>query len=285
MLSELFEGIFPESPRAAADTIDPADGLLRCGVCGQRKQFRTKLSGFLADRFGQTVTVPVMCDCQRMAIKAEEAARRGAERAQRIRRLRLTAITDEKYLACTFARDNQQDAVARAFCLNYVKRFQAMADQNIGLILLGEPGTGKSFYAASIANALVDEGIEAHIATLPELVHRMTAEFGKRRDETIALIHRVPLLVIDDFGVERKTSYGYEQIYAVVNERYKAQKPTVVTTNLTFAQLHAPEAVEDKRILARVNEMCPASVRLRVDQRAARTLARNLAASGLLADD
>lgn len=52
---------------------------------------------------------------------------------------------------------------------------------------------------------------------------------------------RYPLLIIDDFGMERDTSYGLEQLYNVIDSRYRSKKPLIVTTNLTLQELQNPE--------------------------------------------
>ena len=49
-----------------------------------------------------------------------------------------------------------------------------------------------------------------------------------------------PLLILDDFGMERGTEYGLEQVYSVIDSRYRSGKPLIVTTNLTLDDLPEP---------------------------------------------
>lgn len=72
----------------------------------------------------------------------------------------------------------------------------------------------------------------------------------------IGQLCRYPLLIIDDFGMERDTSYGLEQLYNVIDSRYRSQKPLIVTTNLTLQELQNPEDNAHARIYDRVLEMC-----------------------------
>lgn len=65
-----------------------------------------------------------------------------------------------------------------------------------------------------------------------------------------------PLLIIDDLGIERNTEYAKEQVYAVIDERYKAGLPLIVTTNMTIDQIHRPNNLADARIMSRILEMC-----------------------------
>ena len=78
--------------------------------------------------------------------------------------------------------------------------------------------------------------------------------------ETIASIARLcsfPLLILDDFGMERSTEYGLEQIYNVVDSRYRSRKPLIVTTNLTLEELQHPEDTAHSRIYDRLLEIRP----------------------------
>ena len=64
------------------------------------------------------------------------------------------------------------------------------------------------------------------------------------------------LLILDDLGAERTTPFAQEFVYAVVDGRYNARKPMVVSTNLTRSELvHTPD-ITQQRIYNRVLEVC-----------------------------
>ncbi len=65
-----------------------------------------------------------------------------------------------------------------------------------------------------------------------------------------------PLLILDDFGMERGTEYGLEQVYNVIDSRYRSGRPLIVTTNLTLEDLQHPEDTAHARIYDRLIEMC-----------------------------
>ena len=73
---------------------------------------------------------------------------------------------------------------------------------------------------------------------------------------------QLPLLIIDDFGMERGTEYGLEQVYNVIDSRYRSRKPLIVTTNLTLEELQHPEDTAHARIYDRLLEMCSPSALL-----------------------
>ena len=70
------------------------------------------------------------------------------------------------------------------------------------------------------------------------------------------------LLVIDDLGVERDTSYSVEQVYNVVDTRAGSGKPVIITTNLSLKDLENPPSLAYKRIYDRVLEMCPIRLKM-----------------------
>jgi len=78
----------------------------------------------------------------------------------------------------------------------------------------------------------------------------------KERCQYIASFGKVDLLIIDDLGVERNSEFALEQVYAVIDERYKANLPLIITTNLTPKQMRSVQDVAHARIYSRVLEMC-----------------------------
>ena len=76
------------------------------------------------------------------------------------------------------------------------------------------------------------------------------------RNDVVDKLCRYPLLIIDDFGMERGTEYALEQIYNIVDSRYRSRKPLIVTTNLTLDEIRHPQDTAHARIYDRLLEMC-----------------------------
>lgn len=234
------------------DTLGP-DGLWYCGVCRKPKQAKIKWFG------GTQRTVGVACDCCR---KAEEERKRQEqeERARRrIQALRKRGITDGKYARNLFAADSSPDSKASRVARRYVEAWELMAQGNHGLLFYGPPGTGKTFYACSIANALIDRGIFALVTSVPQILNFQGGyeADGAMRSELAA----ADLLVLDDLGAQRDTSFAAEKVYDVIDLRYRAGKPLIVTTNLTPAEMGSAE-IAYRRIYDRVFEMCDMRMKL-----------------------
>lgn len=76
------------------------------------------------------------------------------------------------------------------------------------------------------------------------------------RNKVVDRLCRYPLLIIDDFGMERGTEYALEQIYNIIDSRYRSRKPLIVTTNLTLDEIRHPQGTAHARIYDRLLEMC-----------------------------
>lgn len=64
------------------------------------------------------------------------------------------------------------------------------------------------------------------------------------------------LLIIDDLGVERSTEYAMEQMFFVIDSRYRSRRPMIITTNLKLAELKNPPDLAHARIYDRILERC-----------------------------
>ena len=154
----------------------------------------------------------------------------------------------------TFANDNgkcPQMEIAHF----YVEHWEIMREENIGYLLWGKVGTGKSYFAGCIANALMEQEVAVRMTNFSAILNDLTASF-EGRNEYIERLCLFPLLIIDDFGMERGTEYGLEQVYNVIDSRYRSRKPLIVTTNLTLDSLQNPLDTAHARIYDRLLEMC-----------------------------
>lgn len=142
------------------------------------------------------------------------------------------------------------------YAREYVECWELMKAENHGLILWGSVGTGKSYFAGCIANALMEREISVCMTNFALILNDLAASF-EGRNEYISRLFRYPLLIIDDFGMERGTEYGLEQFYNVIDSRYRSKKPLIVTTNLTLNELHHPQDTAHARIYDRLLEMRP----------------------------
>ena len=223
------------------------DGLLYCGKCHTPVQCRITFEG-------KERIMPCICKCQKEERERQEQRMKEEEQLLYVRRLKAAGIQERHLQDWTFASATDTPSIQMA--KRYTENWKKVKAENLGLLLWGDVGTGKSFLAACIANALLEKGVPVLMTNFSKILNQMGAMYSDERYRYIASFNRFSLLIIDDLGIERNTEYALEQVYAVIDERYKTGFPLIITTNLTISQLRNPEDVAHARIYSRVLEMC-----------------------------
>ena len=240
-----------ETPNSAPDDyIDPSDGLKYCGKCHTPKE-----AFYPADLQNQGFHKhPVMCQCAAEKRDREEAERRDFERMTRITTLRSEAFRDIPAAGWRFDHAVVTPQLAKA--KEYAANWDSFKQDGIGLLLFGDVGTGKSYAAGCIANALIDRMESVLFVGMADVVNRMQENFGADRDRYIKSLMRPSLLVLDDLGSERSTSFGKERVFDVVNNRLLSGKPMIITTNIPLNVMQKATDLDDRRIYDRILEVC-----------------------------
>ena len=171
-----------------------------------------------------------------------------------VRRLKTDGFSDTSMLNWTFENDHGRSPQMH-HAHRYVEQWQTMRSENLGLLLWGGVGTGKSFLARCIANALMEQEVPVRMTNFAHILNELNSSFSSR-NEVVEKLCRHPLLIIDDFGMERSTEYALEQIYNIIDSCYRSQKPLIVTTNLTLDEIRHPQDTAHARIYDRLLEMC-----------------------------
>ena len=185
----------------------------------------------------------------------EEAERREYERMSYMTMLRSEAFRDMPAAGWRFesaAVTTPQLAKARGYAQNWDEFKKA----GIGLLLFGNVGTGKSYAAGCVANALIDRLESVLFVGMSDVVNRMQGNFGSDRDNYMKSLMRPDLLILDDLGAERNTSFGKERVFDVVDKRLLTGKPMIVTTNIPLSVMKQAVDLDDRRIYDRILEVC-----------------------------
>ena len=242
-----------------------AEGFLCCGACGDRKEMDVNVPTDI--RPSGVMRVRRNCRCEQERYEAQEKARREQDFQTRMERLRRDGITDPAYLKYTFGQDDRRNPEVSDVCLKYVQNWDDMKADNIGILFYGDVGTGKSFLACCIANALLGRLVSVSVTNFPRILNTLQGTFDDERQKRIDRLQQYSLLVIDDLGVERDTAFSVEQVYNVIDTRARSGKPLIVTTNLSMKDLQNPPSLAHSRIYDRVLEMCPIRLKLTGDSR------------------
>lgn len=225
------------------------NGLLMCGKC------RTQKECVLTKKDGTTRTVRCACECSVEQNEREAEEKRKRDRMQYLDGMRRTGFPDAEMREWTFTKSDHTDQKNENIARRYAANFDAMRRQGTGLLLCGTVGTGKSFLAAAIANELISQGTPCLMTNFSRIISRVSEKFGgdqKYLDD----LNRFDLLVIDDLGAERDTEFTWEKVMNVVDARYRAGLPLIITTNLTLKELADPSDIRRQRVFSRLKEMC-----------------------------
>jgi DNA replication protein DnaC len=118
------------------------------------------------------------------------------------------------------------------------------ADNPTGwIIFMGGPGVGKTHLAAGIGIACQDRGKPVMFVVVPDLLDHLRATFSPSSttsyDRMFQEVLTSELLILDDLGTQSATPWAREKLYQILNYRYNAELPTVITTSDTLEQMDA----------------------------------------------
>lgn len=232
------------------------DGLLFCGNCHTAKQVRITF-------LGVEKTPYCLCKCEQEKRDAEEKARNQSALKMQIDRNRYNAFPDvnsetlpeDDMRNWTFENDNLKRPKLSNAAKKYVENFETFKSKGQGLLFYGTVGTGKSFMAACIANALIDKGYDVLMTTF-ERIEKTSFGMSSGKQEYFDSLNKYSLLILDDLGTERDTDYMQEIVHTVVNNRSLANLPLIITSNLTSQELQNPVGIRNQRIYSRILKMC-----------------------------
>ena len=239
--------IHPEELRSDEYIVN--DGLIYCSKCHTPRQKRLEVSG-------KTIEPRCMCACQTEDYDRREQERKHREFLDMVAKNRSIGLPDPGLWKHTFENDLGYNPKQIRMAKRYVQHWEEMQKNSTGLLLWGDVGTGKSFIAGCIANALLDKGVPVIMTNFARLLNKLTDMYAGDRNAYIDSFKRYPLMIIDDLGVERNSEFAREQVFSVIDSRYRSELPMIVTTNLTLEELQHPEDLSRSRIYDRVLERC-----------------------------
>ena len=255
MIGEVTEKVLASIADSAGSLPDDyigSDGLLYCGQCNTRKE--REIIWF----DGKPKKVPVMCKCRAEEERLKKEQMQKEEEMRSIQRAKVSSMMDDTFRTACFSNyqirngNERHLKVAKKYCIEFSK----MYERNQGLLFWGTVGTGKSYTAACIANYLLEANTSVVMTSFVRILQEMQG-FDREREETFTnKLNSVKLLIIDDLGAERSTDYALEKVYGIIDNRYRAKKPLILTTNLTLRQMQEATDIRYARIYDRIFEMC-----------------------------
>jgi DNA replication protein DnaC len=205
-----------------------------------------------------------VCDGSGWILGPEDVARACDCREPRLRRGRnrgVASVIPRKFQGVSFDRppvSTDIEPMVVRVVRTWVEDLEANLEAGRGLWLMGDTGTGKTTLAMLVSKAALEDSRSVAIYSLPKLLARIRRTYDSEPggDSYLSFFERltsVDLLHIDDLGAEKRSDWVLEQLYALVNERYEAQRSILVTTNLDQQQL---EEQIGSRTVSRLVEIC-----------------------------
>lgn len=243
-LNAILVAMAKSTPRNIKEYLAP-DGVYRCKVCQQPTRTKIHIEGY------GDIEPSIVCDCDRTA----EAERKERERLEEIDRKRRICFDQAPMRSWSFENDDRSNARMSDAMRRYAELFPDFLKEGKGLLLYGPVGTGKSYFAACIANRVIEMGYSAKMTNFATLTNDLQG-MSEGRNQYIGDLNRYSLLIIDDLGAERKSEYMQEMVFNIIDSRYRSGLPMVITTNLSGEEIKKPENTSYARIYDRLLGCC-----------------------------
>lgn len=196
------------------------------------------------------------CDCEKAVAfwkgwdakqekikKEKELAEEQELRKQKIESILGKSGIKKRYLSRTIDSFSVTAENKRSFevATDYIKNFREYFTQGKGLYLEGPCGTGKTHLAIAIALAIINTGVPVICKTSIDMLGDIKRCYERNsevtEEEVLEAYKTVDLLIIDDLGKEQVTEWSVPVLYSILNERYEALLPTIITTNYNTTAL------------------------------------------------
>lgn len=180
------------------------------------------------------------CTCDKSKEYWKEKDKQDAEEQKRKRfRNMINVIYKQNYVGRKYQELNFENFSIDLNNKNAVKMANDYINKNKdkilsnGLIIMGESGVGKTHLAAAIANKLIENDkivLMGRLTTLLDMIKETFRDNTKSENELIELYSNVDMIIIDDLGTEKISSWALEKLYTIIQNRFENGLPIIITT-------------------------------------------------------
>ena len=219
------------------------------------------LSESLIKILGDKIRYIPSCKCHETFYERElEKIERENEKERvknRGNRYRNFSIIDNKFLNSLFEKADFTEKhmeIAKKYAEKFIEK-----DCDVGILFYGNSGTGKTFASACIGNYLMERGRNVIALNIGLYLTELKQEWSRKETELLHKISKCDLLIIDDLGCEKISEWVLEKIFLLIDTRYRASKPVIITTNLFYSRENEKCGIYSTfgtRIKERISEMC-----------------------------
>ena len=233
----------------------------KCSVCGMPYVENNMLSESLIKILGDKIRYIPSCKCHETfyereleKIEMENEKERVKNRGNRYRNF---SIIDNKFLNSLFEKADctgKHMEIAKKYAEKFIEK-----TCDVGILFYGNSGTGKTFASSCIGNYLMERGRNVIALNIGLYLTELKQEWSKKETELLHKISKCDLLIIDDLGCEKISEWVLEKIFLLIDTRYRASKPVIITTNLFYSRENEKCGIYNTfgtRIKERISEMC-----------------------------
>ena len=142
----------------------------------------------------------------------------------------------------------------------YCKNFEIIKQKGLGILMSGNPGTGKTYYTTCIMNALNQKYLvyKTTLSDLLEEIRKSYKSFENENDDFLfSRLSKAELIIFDDLGNEFLSDWGKEKMFMILNFIYENNKPLIINTNLDAKQLSSFFNINGSdKLLDRIRSKC-----------------------------
>ena len=193
--------------------------------------------------------------CQSLKVEEEENRHKQIQQEYINKQKADNCFEDKSLKAKTFDTTDKNSKIY-TLAYRYASNFDKMLKNNMGLIIHGERGTGKTHISACIANKVLNLTYSVYMTKLSVLISKMQENYNENKLHLLNKIGDVDLFILDDMGTERHTETALELIFDIIDKRYLSKKPIIISTNLTQEEFTNNENMQYRRIFDRIIENC-----------------------------
>lgn len=227
----------------------------KCEYC--EKEYVKNNSNFikkLSEAMKKRLEYIPSCDCYEKKIEEEielkELELSKQRKINRIKKFKDISILDKKIESANF--ENAEMNKHLKICKSYAEKFLEKKLE-VGILLYGSVGTGKTYASSCIANYLMKNNKTVMIMNLGLYLNKLKREWAEAEADVLNYAKECQLLIIDDFGTEKVSEFVLEKVFNLIDTRYRAEKPLIITSNLNLDEI---EERFGSRISDRIKDMC-----------------------------
>lgn len=235
---------------------------MKCKYCGKEYKLNTNIPDFLPESWKERVKYIPSCDClekkQKEELRQQELKLEKERVMNKVKKYKEISIMDSKLFKSTFD-TAQMNERHMNLCKRYAEKFVKIGTAPQGLFLYGSVGTGKTFASACIANYLMENGKTVLVMNLGLYLIKLQKDWAEAESDVLNYVKNCDLLIIDDLGVEKISDWVRDKVFTLIDTRYRAEKPLIITTNLDLRGKDEKTAIEARfgiRVADRIDEMC-----------------------------